>query len=152
MIRLSRLFLLALILQSAPAAVVSEPGRVFVYAQFSAPGHGLHEVQCDGTPLARIKRGTFFAVNLPSGRHIFTAENTAPAVIEVRPGTDSFLRFEANVLAEAARAFLLSTSPDLAHRDMRYLKYIAAKWALSDSVPRQDPRPPEEPHFRTRDN
>jgi hypothetical protein len=129
-----------------------ELGRIFVYAQWEAPVRSWNPIFCDGVVVAKIKRGTFFALNVTPGRHLLARKNGAPTIVNMKAGTEMFVRLDQQVRVGEPTVQVLDTVPQVvAPKEMRFLVYIDAKQVLSPSVSKADPRPPKEMHLKRRD-
>jgi hypothetical protein len=126
--------------------------RIFVYAQRETAARSWRPISCDGAPVAKIKRGTFFAVSVAPGRHVLSDEKGIPGFVNVRAGDESFVRLDWQIeIGEPATLVLSNVRPDLARKEMRFLSYIEAKEVLSRSVSNVDPRASPELHLKSRD-
>lgn len=127
-----------------------DPFRFAGYADLHAAASTWQPVSCDGVIVAKIKRGNFFALIAASWRHACAIDNATPAFVTVKPNEDVFLRVdEHDIIGEPRILILSSVPPDLARKDIRWLPYIPAK-ILTSTVNPADPRAPEEPKFKTR--
>jgi len=150
MTRFASLLLLAL--GSIQFAWPQNAARIFVYAQHETAARSWRPISCDGKFVAKIKRGTYFALNVAPGRHVLSGENGVPAFVDVRAGDESFIRLEwVREIGEPATLVLGNVNPDVARKEIRFLLYIDVKQVLSPSVSKADPRTPQEPHLKTRD-
>ena len=119
-----------------------EPARVYVYAQSQSEANRWLSVFCDGAVVAELKRGTFFAITLPSGRHAFTVKDGVPIVLEASAGQDAFIRLNWNHALNRPPIPVLAQVPqDKARTEMRLLGYISANRIHSDRVAKADPCP-----------
>ena len=116
------------------------PGQIYVYASWEFPEHKWLDIACDDEIVAKVKAGRFFVINLPPGRHAVSERDGMPAFIEVRSGEKSFLRLGREVDGQTVMPVLMKMAPDSADKEMVHLAYIDAGKALSNAVPRQDPR------------
>ena len=58
-------------------------------------------VYCDGQKVAAIQGGKYLKILVSAGKHTFTSNNTKGGVdIDVKPGTQYFLRVEGTTLSE----------------------------------------------------
>jgi hypothetical protein len=149
MVSAARLALVALItIQSIRGW---ESNHIYVYADPHAAVSSWQPVSCDGGVVAKIKKGTFFALTMASGRHTCAIADGTPTFVVVDPHRDIFLRVEEYVVVGEPRVLLLSrVAPDLARKEMRWLPYIPVKKVLASNVSVADPRTPEEPKFENR--
>ncbi|HZQ54163.1 MAG TPA: hypothetical protein VFB14_18315 [Bryobacteraceae bacterium] len=107
-------------------------GRIYVYAERETAARSWRPISCDGAVVAKIKRGTFFAVNVKPGRHVLSYGNGVPAFVDVATGQETFLRLDYQVeIGEPATQVLSKINPDLARKEMRFVIYIDAKAARS---------------------
>jgi hypothetical protein len=51
-------------------------------------------LECDGAPVAKIKRGTFFAINVAAGRHVVSSINGIPSFVDLQGGDESLIRLD----------------------------------------------------------
>src|SRR3989442_752208 len=125
------------------------PTRVYVYAQQETPARSWIPISRDGTVVAKLKRGTFFAVNVAPGRHMLSDERGVPVFVDARSGEESFVRLYWHFEVDNPVISLLQVvPPSQARKEMMYLTYIDAGKILSKSVPKKDPR--EIPRTRLR--
>jgi hypothetical protein len=130
-------------LMPLPSPLAQGPARIYVYVQIETPARAWFPVSCDGTVVAKIKRGRFFAINVAPGRHMLSEEKGVPVFVDVRSGQESFVRlnWHIEVGKPAIPVWEVVTWP-AASSDMIYLTYIDAGKVLSKSVPKKDPRGP----------
>lgn len=147
---MARIVLLALLFLRF--AWPQELGRIFVYAQWEAPVRSWRPISCDGVAVAKIKRGTFFVLNVAPGRHLLTQKNGGLTIVNVIAGTEAFVRLDQQVEIGEPTVQVLDIVPRVvAPREMRFLAYIDAKQVLSPLVLKADPRPPKEMRLKRRD-
>jgi len=150
MARVASLALLAL--QCVQFAWPQNTARIFVYAQQETAARSWRPILCDGAVVAKIKRGTYFLLNTAPGRHVLSREKGVPVFVDVRAGSESFIRLDWQMeIGEPTTPVLSSVPPDVALKEMRFLLYIDAKQVLSTSVSMADPRTPPEPRLKARD-
>ena len=132
-------------------ASLAHAETVYLYAQRETPARSWLPVYVDGAPAADLRRGTFFAVQLPPGRHSFTIETGVPLAVELRKGESAHLRLDWNHHQGRPPIPTLSRVPQArAEKEMMFLSYIPANKIHSTAVPKSDPRPPAKPEFQTR--
>jgi hypothetical protein len=137
---------------SVGAGSAEDAARIYVYAQRDTPARSWLPISCDGEVVAEVRRGTFFAINLSPGRHALSLENGVPVSVEVHSGEVSFVRIDWNhEVGRQPIPILASVRPDRASKEMMFLGYADAKRLHSRSVPRTDPRPANQPQFKTRE-
>jgi hypothetical protein len=125
--------------------------RIYVYAQLETPAGSWIPISCDGTAVAKLKRGRFFAVSVASGRHMLSDEKGIPVVVDARSGEESFVRLDWHIeVDKPAISMLQVVPPPQARYEMKYLLYIDAGKVLSRSVPKKDPRKRPPPRLRRR--
>jgi hypothetical protein len=90
MMTIAPLLLLALL--SAEVTQSQEPAQIFVYAQRETSVRSWQPIWCDGTLVARIKRGGFFVINVAPGRHVLQQSKGVPAFVEAGSGDEKFVR------------------------------------------------------------
>jgi len=74
-----------------------------------------------------------------------------PAVVELHSGEKTFVRLDWNFEVGRSPIPVLSTvRPDQALKEMKYLSYIHAGRVFSGSVPKSDPREPDQPRLKSR--
>ena len=129
-----------------------ELARIYVYAQRETPVRSWRPISCDGTVVAKIRRGTFFEVNVAPGRHGLSERNGVPLFVEVKAGAESFVRLDQEIeIGEPPAPVLSNVPPEVARSEMRFVLYIDPKEVLSPSVSKSDPTAHREPQLRTRD-
>jgi hypothetical protein len=134
-----------------PLVAADELSRVFVYAQRETPARTWTPVGCDGENIAEIKRGFFFSVNLPPGRHLLSLKDGVPVSIDVRPGVETFVRVDWNYdVRRSPIPVLSSVAEERATKEMRFLSYVETKRIHSLAVSKADPRPSVIPQLKTR--
>jgi hypothetical protein len=132
-----------------PSARAEGLARIYVYVQLETPARSWFPISCDGTVVAKLKRGRFFAVNVAPGRHMLGDEKGVPVFVDARAGEESFVRLGWRMEVGGPAISVLQVVPrSVARRDMIYLTYIDANKMLSRSVPKRDPRGP--PHLARR--
>jgi hypothetical protein len=135
-----------------PSARAEGLARIYVYVQLETPARSWFPILCDGTVVAKLKRGRFFVVNVAPGRHMLSDKEGVPVFVDVRSGEKSFIYLEwrnGEVPGPALPVWTVADR-DRARRDMIYLTYIDADKALSKSVPKTDPREGPQPRLRRR--
>jgi hypothetical protein len=149
MMTIAPLLLLALL--SAEVTQSQEPAQIFVYAQRETSVRSWQPIWCDGTLVARIKRGGFFVINVAPGRHVLQQSKGVPAFVEAGSGDEKFVRLGFQIENGEPRVLVFDkVHPDVANNELRFLSYIDAKQVLSPSVSKIDPRPRPEPHLKVR--
>lgn len=114
--------------------------RIYVYAQRQTPVRSWLPISCDGAVVAKLKRGTFFAVNVASGRHLLSNEPGVPVFVDVRSGEESFVRLDWNFdVGRPVISELHVVLPPQARREMINLTYIDSSKVLSRSASKADP-------------
>jgi hypothetical protein len=102
--------------------------------------------------MAKVKQGRFFAMKVKPGRHTLATENGGPLIIDVEKNKDSFVRLDWEYRMDGAPIPVLSAVEHTqARREMRHLSYIDTSKILASSVPKTDPRDPEQPQFKKRE-
>jgi hypothetical protein len=135
-----------------PLCSQSRPTRVYVYALRESDTGSWQTILMDGAPMAKLKRGTYFAVDVTPGPHVFAVQGGASVVIKAQPGENAYLRLGAHhETGQRAIPMLSAMHQDLAPKEMLYLSYIDASKIVSSSVPRKDPREAAELQLRTRE-
>lgn len=134
--------LVAVILATQVSALPQARARIYVYVQTETPARSWFPIFCDGTVVAKLRRGRFFAIDVAPGRHMLGAKESVPVFVDAESGKDYFARVEwSNGEVDGPAIPVWEVVPeDTANRDMVYLTYIDADKALSSSVPKTDPR------------
>jgi len=135
----------------AASTRAEEFARIFVYAQSSTAARSWLPISCDSAVVAKLKRGTFFAVEMAPGRHVIdlSAGNGVPVSVDVRPGEEAFVRLDWHFERDNPVIPLLQiVRPDVARIDMLSLRYIDSGKVLSPLVPKSDPLGP--PQLKSR--
>ena len=126
--------------------------RIYVYSQRETPARSWLLIMCDGTPVAKIKRGTFFAINVAAGHHVLSSDKGAPLSLDVPAGGESFVRLGWQIgIGEPPTLVFDNVPPPVARNEMRFVVYIDSKKVMSSSVSKTDPLPPPAPHLKVRD-
>lgn len=126
--------------------------RIYVYAQRETPARSWLPILCDGTPVAKIKRGTFFALNVPVGRHVISSTTGVSSFVDVRAGHEYFVRLNWQLEHGEPPILVFDSIPaTVARNEMRFVVYVDSKEVMAGSVPKTDPRPAPELHFKRRD-
>lgn len=127
--------------------------RIYVYSQRETPARSWLPIMCDGTPVAKIKRGTFFAINVAAGHHVLSSSKGVPLSIDVPGGGESFVRLGWQIDVGEPPTLVFDNVPAaVARNEMRFVVYIDSKEAMSSSVSKTNPRPPPERHLKRRDD
>src|SRR5437763_3048683 len=84
-------------LMPLPSARAEGLARIYVYAQSETPARSWIPISCDGTVIAKLRRGRFFAINAAPGRHMLSEEKGVPGFIDARSGEESFVRLAWNI-------------------------------------------------------
>ena len=132
-------------------ASLAHAETVYLYAQRETPARSWIPVYVDGAPAADLRRGAFFALHLPPGRHSFTIETGVPLTVELRKGESAHLRLDWNHHLNRPPIPTLSRVPHArAEKEMMFLSYIPANKIHTTAVPKSDPRSPAKPAFHSR--
>ncbi len=146
------LALSALIALCAPSsALAEEQSRIYVYAVQLTAAHSWVPISCGGVVVAELKRGMFFAISAPPGRYTLAAGNGVPAMVDIRPEEEVFVRLDWRM--ESGRPdipVLVVVRPDLGRKQMNWLSYLSAKKIFSNSVSKKDPREPAQLRLKRR--
>ncbi|MGI9070321.1 MAG: hypothetical protein ACR2JB_03065 [Bryobacteraceae bacterium] len=130
-----------------------ELARIYVYAPREMRARSWLLMLCDGTVVAKIKRGTFFAINVTAGGHILSARNGVPSFVAVGAGDESFVRLDWQIeIGEQPTLVFDNVPAGVARNEMRFVVYIDSKQVMSSSVSKTDPRPTPELHLKRRDD
>ena len=134
-------------------AASQESARIYVYAPRETAIRSWLPVQCDGTPVAKIKRGNFFAINVAAGKHMLSGGKGVPLFVDSPAGSEAFVRLAWQVEIGEPQTLVFDNVPARVGRnELRFVVYIEPKQALSNSVPKTDPHPPPELQFKPRDD
>ena len=130
-----------------------ELARIYVYAQREAPVRSWLPIMFDGTPVAKIKRGTFFAINVGAGRHVVGSTKGAPLFVDLQSGDESFVRLAWQIEVGEPPTLVFDKVPaPVARNELRFVVYVESKEVMSSSVSKTDPRAPPEMHLKHRDD
>ena len=125
--------------------------QIYVYANWESQERRWLDIACDNEIVAKVKAGRFFVMNLPPGRHAVSAGDGIPMFVEARSGEKSFLRVSREVDGQTVMLVLTKIDSTEAGKEMVHLAYIDAAKALSNSVPKEDPRDlRQQPQLKTR--
>jgi hypothetical protein len=139
------------ILLALGSTAAADHARIYVYAQRQTAARSWLPITCDGSVVAELKQGRFFAIDVPPGRHSLGTGQGVPGFLEAAAGGESFVRL--NWHYETGRPpipVLSAIAPDRAHAEMKFLSYIDTRKALSASVSKTDPRGPPELQLKRR--
>ncbi len=126
--------------------------RVYIYSSHESGMRSKLAISLDGTILAKLKRGTFFAVNTTEGRRIISTSKGVPLFVDLKAGQQAFVRLGMRAeVGELSTVVFDSMPPRVASQEMRFVLYIEAKDVLSASVPKTDPRPAPDMPFKKRE-
>lgn len=146
-----RLIAVAMFFLSSRAATADDSSRMFVYSQRGTPARSWMAIVCDGEKIAEVKQGFFIAANVRPGRHSLSLADGVPISVEVRSGAEAFVRIDwSHDIRRQPIPVLSSVVAETARKEMRFLSYVDGKRIHSPLVPREDPRPPENPELKTR--
>lgn len=100
----------------ADSAHPSSPSKatVYIYRYKQFVGSALApSVYCDGSELARMENGRYFAVKLDPGKHTFTSNDKQSGVdLEVKAGEEYFMRVEIAAGFAKGHGRLILMSPE----------------------------------------
>jgi hypothetical protein len=68
--------------------------EIFIYAAWEYPARSWVPVSCDGTLVAKVKPGRFFAINVGPGKHMLTQNDGIPLVVTTHPGQQMFVHHD----------------------------------------------------------
>ena len=138
-------------LMQLPSTQAEGLARIYVYAQLETPAGSWIPISCDGTVVAKLRRGRFFAINAAPGRHMLSDEKGVPVFVDARSGEESFVRLEWHIEVNKPVISVLEVVPGgQAREEMMYLTYTDAGKILSKSVSKKDPREIPRPRLRRR--
>src|SRR5437870_11118367 len=86
-----RIAIMLIALMPLHCARAQSVAQIYVYVQRETPARSWFPVSCDGSLVAKVKRGKFFAINVSPGRHVVSDEKGIPAFIDVRSGGQAFV-------------------------------------------------------------
>jgi hypothetical protein len=128
--------------------------EIFIYASWEYPTGSWVPVSCDGTLVAKVKRGRFFAINVGPGKHMLTQNEGIPLVVNAHPGQQIFVRLGQEVSDEPSGKVVLpvleAVAPEKARRDTIHLVYVDSDKLYSSAVSRQDPAQAPLPRLKQR--
>lgn len=152
--RLIRMFVTPLLaLMPRDVCWPQDLARIYVYSQQETPARSWLLITCDGTPVAKIKRGRFFAINVAAGHHFLSSSKGVPLSVDVPRGGESFVRLGWQIdIGEPPILVFETVPPPVARNEMRFVVYIDSKRVMSSSVSKTNPRPPPEPRLKRRDD
>jgi hypothetical protein len=128
-----------------------DSARIFVYAQRESAARSWRPILCDGVLVAKLKRGSFFAINVPPGRHALSIVKGVGTFVAAAAGNDSFVRLDAQIeIGRPPTLVMGKVDPAVARQEMRFVLYIEPKQVLSPSVSTSDPRTSLEPRLKPR--
>jgi hypothetical protein len=135
------LSVIAAIVLVAPLSTPAEnTARIYVYAQRLTSASSWLPISCGDVVVARLKRGTFFAINVDPGRYKLSIENGLPVFVEVRSGEASFVRLDWSFgIGRSPIPVLRTVASMQARKEMMNLSYISSNKVISTSVPKADP-------------
>lgn len=130
------------------------PTRIYVYADWDSPLHSWISVYCDGTLMAKVKRGKFLAINTTPGRHTLEVGEGVPVFVDVSVGKEVFATVGHVVqLTETGKLdipVISVVSGQEAQLKIIHLVYIDAREMYSPAVSRTDPSLDWEPALKKR--
>ncbi len=130
----------------------ADPPLIYVYAQRYTATRSWVPISCDGSVVAELSQGRFFAVSPAPGRYTLSPAKGVPRSVEVSAGKEVFLRLDWNYgLDRAPIAVLSVVNPADARREMKFLSYIPARRLHSSLAPHSDPSKPFEPRLLKRE-
>ena len=118
-----------------------ESGRIYVYAQRETPARSWLRITCGGEAVAELKRGFLFVIAVSPGQHTLGVGSGVPAFVNVDARGEAFVRLDWNhQVGRPPIPVLSAVQPDQGRKEIKYLSYLRAERALSDSVLQKDPR------------
>jgi hypothetical protein len=144
MIRFMRISLPVICVLVLSCVLASEDtARIYVYSQWDSGQSSWLPITYDGTKIAKLKAGRFFAVQVSPGQHRLSAGQGVPLSIEVHAGEDQFVGLEQNITltqsGESIIPVLTLASPEEARHVVAQLVYISPSKISSTAVDKQDP-------------
>lgn len=138
-----RLFLLAILVTLTQPLLGQTSSRIYVYAGWESAERGWIPIFCDGTQVAKLQRGKFFAITVTPGKHSLWPGQGLPVTVGVKAGEDVFARVEQYVEVSATEKSsmpVLSLKPPASAKpEIASLVYVEAKHTYSPLVEREDP-------------
>jgi len=126
-------------------------GTLYVYADHHTEAKSWRPIFCDSVLVAKLKQGTFFAVNLPPGQHVLSDGKGTPAIIDAVAAKPKFIHLSwVYQLGQPATSILEAVKESEAQKDMKFLVYIDLNKALAPAVLKTDPRPAPDLRLKTR--
>lgn len=144
------LLIVLLALTQLQFAAAQETARIYVYETLTSGKGSWLAISCDSEPVAEIKRGMFFAIDVTPGAHMIGVNGGVSVAVELKEGEEAFVRLGRNYLVGAAPIPQLYVSINPTHNRMTNLRYVKEAKIHSDAVARSDPRPP--PRLRVRED
>jgi hypothetical protein len=127
------------------AAATDDLSQIYVYSQRETPARSWMTVVCDGRPIADVKRGYFFALNVRPGRYTLSLADGVPVSVDVRPRGEAFVRIDWSHHVRRRPIPVLNTvASERAKRELRFLSYVDSGRIHSTAVPAA-PTPPGNP-------
>jgi hypothetical protein len=128
--------------------------EIFIYASWEYPTRSWVPVSCDGTLVAKVKRGRFFAINVGPGKHMLAQNDGIPLVVNAHAGQQLFVHLGQEVSDEpsgkVALPVLEAVAPEKARREMIHLVYVDSDKVYSSAVSSQDSTQPSLPRLKQR--
>jgi hypothetical protein len=128
--------------------------EIFVYASWEYPARSWVPVSCDGTLVAKVKRGRFFAINVGPGKHMLTQNDGIPLVVNAHSGQQMFVHLGQEVSDEPSGKVVLpvlqAVAPENGRKEIVHLVYVDSDKLYSSAVSRQDPTQPSPPRLKQR--
>jgi hypothetical protein len=128
--------------------------EIFIYASWEYPARPWVPVSCDGTLVAKVKPGRFFAINVGPGKHMLTQNDGIPLVVNAHPGQQMFVHLGQEVSDEPSGKVVLpvlqAVAPEEARKEIIHLVYVDSDRLYSSAVSRQDPTQPSPPRLKQR--
>jgi hypothetical protein len=128
--------------------------RIYVYSDWDSGLRSWVPIFCDGTLMAKVKKGKYFVISASPGRHTLTASDSIPVFVEVVAGKEAFVRTQQNTVVGLTGSYKMSSLKIMPHgrgqSDTNNLVYVDPKQIDSSLVLREDPARLERPTLRKR--
>lgn len=152
------IFIILALILAVPGLATEEGAEhlteIFVYASWEYPARSWVPVLCDGTLVAKVKRGRFFAIGVGPGKHMLAQNDGIPLVVDAHPGQQIFVQLGQEVSDEPSGKVVLPVlqvvAPEQARREINHLVYVDVDKLYSSAVSRQDPTPLVPPRLKQR--
>ena len=148
------IFIILAIQGLATGEDAEHPTQIFIYASWEYPGRSWVPISCDGTLVAKVKPGRFFAINVGLGKHMLTQNDGIPLVVSADSGQQMFVRLGQEISDEPSGKVVLpvlqAVAPEEARKEIIHLVYVDSDKLYSPAVSKRDPTQPSPPRLKQR--